>query len=114
MMPADPTTCPYCNAHLPVGLPSLAGRGVICPRCQEVVPFAAAGNPVAALEVQTKPNLPARPDNKRIAAYVFALMVVMAGIGFAFAWYTTSTRRARDQLADQTDPETLRSVMLNP
>jgi hypothetical protein len=41
-------------------------------------------------------------------------MVVMAGIGFAFAWYTTSTRRARDQLADQTDPETLRSVMLNP
>ncbi len=114
-MTADSSTCPYCNANLPANLQPVSGRGLVCPRCQEVLPHSAAaatGNEQAA-DRRFDPARP-RPGSMRVAAYVLSLMAVMGGIGFAFAWYTTATRRSRDRMADQTEPEMIRRVVLAP
>ena len=41
-------------------------------------------------------------------------MVVMGGIALAFAWYTTSTRRARDHMVDLSDSDTVRPIVVAP
>ncbi len=38
----------------------------------------------------------------------------MATLGLIFMWNTTSVRRSRDHLTDQTDPETLHTIVLAP
>jgi hypothetical protein len=114
-MTVDSSTCPYCNANLPANLQPVRGRGLVCPRCQEVLPHSAAAVPgtVQAAAEGFEPSRP-RPSSSRVAAYVLSLMFVMAAIGFTFAWYTTSTRRARDRQADQPDSGTIRRVVLAP
>ena len=114
-MTADASTCPYCNSNLPANLQPAPGRGLVCPRCQEVLPHTAlpTNNPAAAASGEFREERDP-PSSKRVAAYVLCLMCVMAAIGLAFAWGTTSLRRSRDHMADQTDPETIHRVVLAP
>ncbi len=51
---------------------------------------------------------------KPVASIVLGIMVGMATLGLVFMWNTTSVRRSRDHLTDQTDPETLHTIVLAP
>jgi hypothetical protein len=51
---------------------------------------------------------------KPVASIVLATMLAMATLGFLFMWNTTAARRARDRMADQTDPETVHTIVLAP
>jgi hypothetical protein len=43
----------------------------------------------------------ARPrSNRSVALIILSVMAVMAGIGFAFAWFTTESRRQRDHMGE--------------
>ena len=115
-MPAVPETCPYCNSRLPAGLAVTPGRGVVCPRCQEVIPHTEAAD--TWLGSTQNPEL-AQPDlakrkPKPVAFVVLGVMVAMATLGFLFMWNTTAERRARDRQADQIDPETVHTIVLAP
>ena len=56
----------------------------------------------------------AKRKPKPVAALVLSVMLGMAALGFVFMWNTTSERRARDRMADQTDPETIHAIVLAP
>ena len=115
-MPAVPETCPYCNSRLPTGLAVTPGRGVLCPRCQEVIPHTEpAGGSVKSPEpTELVPAGSTKSKPLPVARMVLGLMLVMATLAFIFIWNTTPERRSRDRMADQTDPETLHSIVLAP
>lgn len=101
------TTCPYCNANLP---PSPLGRGA-CPRCGETVDLPRAGlvssSPPAPEGITATPPPGASPPpppyekpaaaNSRVGLLVLGGMLLMAGIGLAYALSTVNTRRQHDK-----------------
>ena len=105
LLQCEPSRKPAARAWPRAGLPALPGS--------VATSAAKATEDEQAANGRFDPDRP-RPGSKRVAAYVLSLMAVMAGIGFAFAWYTTATRRSRDRMADQTEPEMIRRVVLTP
>jgi hypothetical protein len=112
-MTAEPLTCPYCNAEVPVQPGMKAGQKVSCPRCGEVfnlldtptiqpppritktAPSAArpAASPAAPVpDLRTRPPL----SNRLVGGLVLVVMVCMATLGLVFALATQGTRRAHD------------------
>src|SRR5947209_5113719 len=94
--------CPFCNAEVPVapGLPS--GPKVTCPRCGEAFalrqpttdvrrPGLVANNAPATHLAPTSSPIPQLPRpskrsaNRRVAALVVGVMVLMAGLGLTYA-----------------------------
>jgi hypothetical protein len=109
-------TCPYCNASLSAGSRASSGRGIICPRCQEVIPERVTHAPdgSASRSFEHEQLASPRQSNLRVASYFLGLMLVMAGVGLGFAWYSQSMRRSRDHLQRQTDPSTLHVTVTAP
>jgi hypothetical protein len=111
MMP-ETLSCPYCNSL--VLLPRLPGpdQKIRCPRCQEAFLYlgegrvAAGGAGSEAITAAFDPSsrgstqtLAGRIKNRRMAQIILAVMAVMAGVAFLFAWYTTPERRRNDHRA---------------
>jgi hypothetical protein len=100
-MPPATTSCPFCNAAVPVALPLPANRRVTCPRCGELVPVkgedALAG---AAVSEPTSGAAPAEPpyrrSNRQIGLGVLGLMMFMAAVGLGYALKTVEFRRSND------------------
>ena len=75
----------------------------------------AAGSSVAPVEQSALAHVDmTKRKPKPVASMVLVLMLVMATLGFIFMWNTTAERRSRDHMVDQTDPETLHSIVLAP
>ncbi len=104
-----PLTCPYCNAYvrLPtVGTVAFDGR-IVCPRCGEsfIAPPGSyanqpdtAGPTIESIRGDTpvSPRPKPRGRNRVVGLGLLALMVVMAGVGLAYALWTTDLRRIHD------------------
>jgi hypothetical protein len=108
-MAADSTSCPYCNAIMPVSQPTTSSPAPTCPRCGEKLParllHAIATEPTAppaGADYLTQVDLDSlraseqRPSKKTIRGVVVGVMAIMALLSFLYAWNTVETRRARD------------------
>jgi hypothetical protein len=112
-MTAAPLTCLFCNAEVPLapGLPK--GHKVTCPRCGETFPLrqpsadvqpapGVVTAPAATLPALAAPAVAARPlrsvvgANRRVAALVVGVMLLMAATGLTYALMTQDFRRAND------------------
>jgi hypothetical protein len=113
-MSASLLSCPYCNAEVPLAAGLPAGHKVTCTRCGEAFALqqpttaiqAAPGvtaAPPAGAKGWVAPALPrarwaaARSANRRLAALVLGVMVLMAGVGLAYALWTQDYRRQNDR-----------------
>src|SRR5262245_51959649 len=114
-MTADVLTCSYCNAIQPTRSGLAAGQRLTCVRCGEsfTVTFAEAltasppgpTSPFTASQlIQAEhPSPPGgtsanrRRSNRRVAAAVLGVMLLMSGIGLAYALRTQDFRRQNDK-----------------
>src|SRR4051794_1898500 len=96
------TTCPYCNATVPLTLPLPADRRVPCPRCGERVPVKGEDALAVAAVIDRLPAAPEPPaprprrTNPPLALGLLALMVFMASIALAYPLKPVAFRRAND------------------
>jgi hypothetical protein len=128
-MAAETLSCPYCNASLTLDRPAAAGQRLRCPRCHELFPhrggergtqntdyagdFDLAGADGAFGERADSALV--RPwSNRSVGLIILSIMVAMAGIGLAFAWYTTDARRQRDHLGETSTPTLAASLAVEP
>jgi hypothetical protein len=93
------TTCPYCNAAVPVSGPPVGT--VPCPRCGEDVPLplSAVDDDIAAAPASQTSNVPPaeqRPSNWAVARWIVAGMLLLATLTLVYALATTPWRRAND------------------
>lgn len=98
------TTCPYCNAVVPIPASSAAGDRLSCPRCGDSFPYRPADSDGRA---QAQPShstsrselaeTQTRLSNRAVAAVVLGVMALMAVLGLVMALQTTALRRAHDQ-----------------
>ena len=97
-----PLTCPFCNAVVPPMSGLTVGQRIACPRCGEV--FAVSHVP----EGQVAPSIAQMPElvgeapkpvraNRILGGAVLGVMLVMAGIGLAYALATVQMRREHDR-----------------
>jgi predicted RNA-binding Zn-ribbon protein involved in translation (DUF1610 family) len=105
-MPADTTSCPYCNAY--VTIPEGGTQKLSCPRCGESFSyrpaggaesgyFAAGGGPAGSLidDRFARPSM-RRPSNRLMAAGLVGLMLLMALISLMVGLKTVPFRRSHD------------------
>jgi hypothetical protein len=104
------TTCPYCNAFVPLQADAHDGQRVPCPRCGEIFPLRGTTGIQAPPGVATTVSAPpavvtgprARvpwlkaPRNRIVGLSILGVMLTMAGLGLAFALSTKSDRRHND------------------
>ncbi len=98
-MPPLLTSCPYCNAQVPVPVETAVGQRLICPRCGE--PFAFRGATTVAQPASSAPATPPSPrrlSNRAVAAFVLGIMATMALAGLGVALLTQPARRAHDTM----------------
>ena len=109
-MTAEPLTCPYCNAQVPLPDGAQDGQRIQCRRCGETFPLrgvtgaiklppgiATAPMPgVSAALVQPSLTNPRRPANRLLGGAVLGVMILMAAGGLTFALMTQAQRRAND------------------
>jgi hypothetical protein len=109
-----PTSCPFCNAPVPVPNPRPTNGRVACPRCEEMVTVGDADtNPSAPAAMTTTPNKP-NLTNRAIAGIVVAVMLGMAGVGLAFALKTVGVRRANDSKGAQPPEPAAEAIAVAP
>src|SRR5690349_8896319 len=127
-MAAETLSCPYCNSSVTLVRPAGAGQRLRCPRCHELFPYRGGQDVPAADHAQ--PLDPAemidvlddrlrrrrsRPlSNRAVALVIVSIMLVMAAIGFTFAWFTTGTRRQRDRAVETLEAASSGTVSVAP
>lgn len=95
-MSAAGLTCPYCNAIQAPRAGLAVGARTTCPRCGES--FVATSLPEPAAEPPaTAPAAPRRVSNRALATAVLGVMVLMGGLGLAYALVTQDFRRQNDK-----------------
>src|SRR5438445_8779246 len=115
-MAAETLSCPYCNSSVTLVRPAGAGQRLRCPRCHELFPYRGghgiqAGDDAQLLDpADMEPfgegsgNQPSRSwSNRAVAFVIVGIMLVMATIGFTFAWFTTESRRQRDRVGETSE-----------
>jgi hypothetical protein len=108
-MTAPRLSCPYCNSTIPATDSLKPGQRVYCPRCHELVlvpseasevgsgkPKGFAGETSWAGQAEEVERFTPRRSNASLAGTILGVMISMAAIGLAFAWYTTDQRRKHD------------------
>jgi hypothetical protein len=128
LMAAETLSCPYCNSSVTLSRPAGAGQRLRCPRCHEVFPYhggerttpaqedvyssdpGSEGNGFGEGESQPFRHRP----NRSVALIILTVMGAMAVIGFAFAWFTTDSRRQRDRLGDTSAEISSQSISVAP
>jgi hypothetical protein len=93
-------TCPYCNAVIPPTPGLVVGQRVACPRCGEAfavshVPADQVGLSIAQVPDAAEIPKPVRA-NRLVGGTVFGVMLLMAGVGLAYALATVQWRRKND------------------
>lgn len=117
--------CPFCNAAIDVPAAALETRRVTCPRCGETVPVQLDSNQPAVQESRPEPKAnfdegqrfkrsAVAWSNRRLAATVVAVMVLMAIAGLVFALLTQPSRRARDLSRAGTPEKSTPTVTFTP
>ena len=129
LMAAETLSCPYCNSSLTLDRPAAAGQRLRCPRCHELFPYGAGErgtqNPEYAGGLDPAGVNGAfgergdaalvRPwSNRSVGLIILSIMLMMAAIGLAFAWYTTDTRRQRDNLGETSTPTLAAGLAVEP
>jgi hypothetical protein len=104
-MSANSLSCPFCNALQPIGSDLIVGQRIACVRCGET--FTLSHVPSTAIQspsgITTRPASQAEPSrkpvraNRLVGALLLLGMLMMAGIGLAFALQTTQKRRDHDR-----------------
>lgn len=94
-------TCPFCNAFIPPMPGLVVGQRIACPRCGEAfavshVPAPLAGPSAEPVPDDAPPPKPVRA-NRLVGGIVFGVMLLMAGVGLAFALSTVQMRRDHDR-----------------
>jgi hypothetical protein len=127
-MAAETLSCPYCNSSVTLLRPAGAGQRLRCPRCHEFFPYrggqgiqprdhtplADAAETTDVFEKRSR-NRSSRPwSNRAVALAIVSVMLVMAAIGFTFAWFTTETRRQRDRSGEISEAASSRVVSVAP
>lgn len=117
-MAAETLSCPYCNSSVTLVQPAAAGQRLRCPRCQELFPYRGGGQTISAQDdgvpldpaevggtfgERRESPAPRAWSNRAVALVILSVMGAMAAIGFAFAWYTTESRRQRDRLGEMSE-----------
>ena len=103
----EPLYCPYCNASVPVPSGAVAGQRLFCPRCGDSFVWRAPGGEAIqasppSMPAPRPPNAaPAPPSdrrsaNRKVALLVVGVMLLMGGVGLAYALWTEQTRRSHD------------------
>jgi hypothetical protein len=92
------TTCPYCNAVVPLSDQQLAvGQRVACPRCGEAVPVPTLNGdhagPAAATATIAAPSSTSRQRNRLVGVGVVAGMLILAGVVSLLLINTRGKRR---------------------
>jgi hypothetical protein len=101
-MISNQPTCPYCNSPALIPAGTAAGQRVPCPRCGESFPYRGPGAEALAARPATPPSAPDPPaeprplSNRKVAATVLGVMLVMAGLALAYALHTVMVRRGYD------------------
>lgn len=127
-MAATSLSCPYCNTAITATDSLQPGQPIRCPRCHELLPSSnmpqssAAGKSAGFVGVEGWTNqadslerfAPQRWSNRSLARMIVLAMLVMAGIGFLFAWFTTEQRRKRDRSGSSTDASLQRIISIKP
>jgi hypothetical protein len=104
-MSRDLSSCPFCNAELPLPERGTPGNAT-CPRCGEALPFRSsepggstgitASLPPVPSEVPVADPSPRRWSNRAVAGWVLAIMGAMMVLGFVYAQMTVQQRRDQD------------------
>ncbi len=107
-MPADTTSCPYCNAYVTIPQGGTLTQKLSCPRCGESFSYRqpagteptylAARDSATDLSIDDRFSRPSvrRPSNRLMAAGVLGLMLVMALISLMVGLKTVPFRRSHD------------------
>ena len=95
-------TCPFCNAVIPPIPGLVVGQRIACPRCGEAfavshVPASAVEYPLAQLPDAVGPAPKPVRANRILGGAVFGVMLLMAGVGLAYALATVQMRRDHDR-----------------
>src|SRR5262245_45939704 len=95
------TTCPYCNAVVPLG--DDRGQRVTCPRCGEIVPVPAEGGyaaaPATTATVAAPSSTSRRQRNRLLGVGLLLGMLALAGI-VAFLLINSRGKRRLTTLAE--------------
>ncbi len=94
-------TCPFCNAVIPPMPGLVVGQRIACPRCGEAfavshVPASAAEDSIAQAPHAVAPLPKPVRANRILGGAVFGVMLLMAGVGLAYALATVEMRREHD------------------
>src|SRR5450755_2124634 len=94
-------TCPFCNAVIPPMPGLVVGQRIACPRCGEGfavshVPVGEVGLSIAQVPDRLGPIPKPVRANRIIGGLVLGVMLLMAGVGLAYALATVQMRRDHD------------------
>ena len=96
-----PLTCPFCNALIPPMSGLVLGQRIACPRCGEAFAVSHVPDDRVTTSIAQSPDRAESPKpvraNRLVGGAVLATMLLMAGVGLAYALATVQMRRDHDR-----------------